>query len=760
MSKNLFVGIDDKARKAKEMYIGINGKARKVVKAYIGDENGKARPYWEKETTPITNFLEFVSDNSFTMSATKLWDGTIEYNNGNGWTTWTGSSVAPTIMDGKYRIYFRGSNNTYIMGTNGSQSNAWKITGSNVECNGNLDNLLDYNTAKEGNIPTRAAYCFYHMFDSCEALVKIPALGKAYSTPVTNLNRTAPNYCFAYMFYGCSNILEPADLVYYGAGNYSYMAMYQNCIKLTKGIEFRNGDAGEYAYSHMFYGCSNLGEVKSFGTPTGKYIFYRTYSHCNSIKIIPDIVYNRGLTSKNNNPFRETFSSCLGLKKYPIITTGGSSDINDYGDNFYYMFLDSILPLYTTSGSDLVSYIVPNDKKAYSDVIISFYGSGDNRINLNATYYMKKIDYTITSIPTQYLTFSSVNPFSISNAGLRAKVFYSTDKTNWDFWAGEYETAKINSTNGKYEIYFAGEDNTSLGGASFKFYSNTNDVECNGNINTLLDHIKVENNEEITYTDKTFRNLFKNCIELISPPILPATTLASSCYDSMFYNCSNLKEAPSLPATTLSNYCYDSMFQKSGITTAPTLPATTLAFGCYHSMFAETPITTAPELPATTLPQLSLLSNYGVYAGMFSGCSSLTVAPALPATTLSDYCYSSMFSGCSSLTTAPALPATTLAAGCYNNMFANCKNLIKIPNLEATTLPESCYFGMFYNCPKVKPVTTQSEDYPTAYRIPTSGTGTAQTTSMRNMFSTSSEGTVNYRVNTTYYLPKGASIIS
>ena len=745
MSKNLFVGVDGKARKAKEFYVGVNGKAHRIVKAYIGDENGKARPFWDNESNIAENSLEFVSDNSFTMNTTKLWDGTIEYNNGNGngWTAWDGSQISSSNIGGRQRIYFRGSNNTYIMGSNGSRNNAWKITGSNVECNGNLDNLLDYNTAKEGNIPTRAAYCFYHMFDSCEALVKIPALGKTFSTPITNLNRTAPNHCFAYMFYNCSNILEPADLVYYGAGNYSYMAMYQNCIKLTKGVEFRSGDAGEQAYSHMFYGCSSLEEVKSFGSSQGEYIFYRTYSHCNSIKTIPDIVYSHGYTSKNNNPFKETFSSCLGLKKYPIITTDGSSEINDYGDNFYYMFLDSILPLYTNSDTDLVPYIVPNDKKAYSDVIISFYGSGDNRIKLNTTYYMKKIDYTITSVPTQYLTFSSVNPFSISNAKLRAKVFYSTDKTNWEFWAGEYETAKINPTNGKYEIYFAGEGNTSLydsstnSYATFKIYSDTKDVECNGNINTLLDHIKVENNQEIVYTERTFAYLFNNCVELISAPTLPATTLALDSYEGMFMGCSSL-------------------------TTAPALPATTLAVGCYTNMFDGcSKLTTAPELPATTLPQNSVSAMWGVYAYMFSGCSSLTKAPTtLPATTLSKGCYYNMFSNCSSLTTAPKLPATTLADSCYDNMFANCKNLVNIPSLPATTLPNHSYFAMFKNCPKVKPATTQSDDYPTPYRIPATGTGTAQDSSMTDMFSSNTESNVKYRINTTYYLPKGASIIS
>lgn len=42
--------------------------------------------------------------------------------------------------------------------------------------------------------------------------------------------------------------------------------------------------------------------------------------------------------------------------------------------------------------------------------------------------------------------------------------------------------------------------------------------------------------------------------------LLPATTLAESCYHGMFYNCSNLTIAPNLPATTLAESCYNGMF--------------------------------------------------------------------------------------------------------------------------------------------------------------------------------------------------------
>jgi hypothetical protein len=42
--------------------------------------------------------------------------------------------------------------------------------------------------------------------------------------------------------------------------------------------------------------------------------------------------------------------------------------------------------------------------------------------------------------------------------------------------------------------------------------------------------------------------------------LLPATTLANSCYASMFQVCTSLTAAPALPAETLATRCYINMF--------------------------------------------------------------------------------------------------------------------------------------------------------------------------------------------------------
>ena len=196
-----------------------------------------------------------------------------------------------------------------------------------------------------------------------------------------------------------------------------------------------------------------------------------------------------------------------------------------------------------------------------------------------------------------------------------------------------------------------------------------------------------------TLASNCYQNMFYNCEKLTKAPELKAETLAPYCYNSMFYGCSSLTEAPELKAETLEDYCYQSMFSGcTSLTKAPELKSETLKDYCYASMFYGcSSLTEAPELKAETL------ANY-CYQSMFSGCTSLTKAPELKAETLKDYCYASMFSGCTSLTEAPELKAETLANYCYQSMFSGCTSLTKAPELKAETLKEACYQRMFSGC--------------------------------------------------------------
>ena len=120
-------------------------------------------------------------------------------------------------------------------------------------------------------------------------------------------------------------------------------------------------------------------------------------------------------------------------------------------------------------------------------------------------------------------------------------------------------------------------------------------------------------------------------------------------------------------------------------------------------------------------------------------------------TTASAYCYYKLFYNCTSLTTTPSLLATTLGGYCYYQMFRWCTALTTITSLPAINLQNYCYWFMFYGCTLVKLSTTQTWEYQTGYRIPTTWTWTTATNALSNMFYGTWWTSTSVTINTTYY---------
>ena len=345
---------------------------------------------------------------------------------------------------------------------------------------------------------------------------------------------------------------------------------------------------------------------------------------------------------------------------------------------------------------------MPNDEKLYISQVSD--STGDSPVlyaikDAEAVHKTDEASYgDIYGLFSDLIVFIGTEPFTLktSNGKLwNGTIEYSTDKTTWTEWDGSSGT-EISSGTGNV-LYLRGKNNTHISATSSTTYSSfefttTGTIACTGDIRTLLDY---EDPENTTMDSYCYAYMFRNCRSLAVAPELPATTLASGCYNNMFYNCTSLTNAPALPATTLASGCYAFMFQY---------------------------------------------------------CTSITTVPELPATTLATECYNNMFYNCTSLTNAPALPATTLAGGCYNFMFYDCISLTTIPALPATTLANSCYRYMFGGCRNIKLSATQTGDYQTSYRIPTSETGTVGSGSLSNMFaSTGGTFTGTPTINATYY---------
>ncbi len=176
------------------------------------------------------------------------------------------------------------------------------------------------------------------------------------------------------------------------------------------------------------------------------------------------------------------------------------------------------------------------------------------------------------------------------------------------------------SAGDKVAFYGNGTSITSYNGT--KIVGGTADIKVYGNIMSLVDETGFATNTTLT-ADNAFTKLFNGNAKLTdaSGLLLPALTLAFSCYSYMFQNCSSLTTAPAeLPALTLSMACYDSMFYGcEALTTAPALPATTLVLICYQYMFYNCSALTSAYVKA------AYIATMGECMGMFGGCTAAGV---------------------------------------------------------------------------------------------------------------------------------------
>ena len=212
------------------------------------------------------SYLTFSSPNSFTLKVndtTKHWDGILEYFSSNRtWTTWDGTTTLSAVADdGEYVLYLRGTGNTVITGSSGNYR--WILTGSNIACIGNIENLLDYSTVESGNHPTMADYCYTYMFPGCTSLTQAPAL------PATTLASS----CYYSMFQDCTSLTQAPALPATTLADRCYGSMFYGCTSLTQAPALPATTLADNCYQYMFYGCSSL---KLSSTQTDEYtIKYR-----------------------------------------------------------------------------------------------------------------------------------------------------------------------------------------------------------------------------------------------------------------------------------------------------------------------------------------------------------------------------------------------------------------------------------------------------------------------------------------------------
>ena len=198
---------------------------------------------------PPTDCITFTGESSdFTLTATKGWDGTVEYcTDVTPWTTWDGTAISSHNK----KLYLRGSGNTTF-----STSNGMFYLSAKAGCSGNLNTLLEHS-----NPPTElSAGCFNCMFYNCTNLTTAPEL------PATTLGFQ----CYRYMFYQCTNLTKAPSLPATTLAEQCYYGMFSYCSKLTIVPALPATTLATYCYFNMFSNCSSF-KVSSKQTGTYQY---------------------------------------------------------------------------------------------------------------------------------------------------------------------------------------------------------------------------------------------------------------------------------------------------------------------------------------------------------------------------------------------------------------------------------------------------------------------------------------------------------
>lgn len=534
-----------------------------------------------------------------------------------------------------------------------------------VSVSGNIMSLLDNTMAKK----EAPAYAFYKLFSGLGANLtdiselKLPATtlgehcyeemfkGCSVITVAPNLPSTSlANSCYKNMFYGCSNLYSAPELPAETLAESCYEGMFQNCALLSVAPFLRARELKTNCYKNMFNGCGKLSYLKV--------AFYMN-------KKISDGIYNNYLSDwVKDVPMNGDF-----IAPAELMASVGNSH---FGASKAPQTQQHKWVVWELDGQDYLTFVVSKGNNA--KIRIRKVGTIDNFRGLE--YYTGNN----TSKGFQDVTFKN-GVFEISLTASGAHVsFRAKSKAS-----GNGNNVTDNAAN---KTFYKDDKNY------YRFEVDANEacVDVKGDLTSIMhNYCKLRVFEK----ENALRNLFENCVNIISAPDLPATTLTKNCYASIFKGCTGLLRTPNMANATLADGCYANMFENcTELMFADDLPSTTVKPNCYREMFKG-----CKNLQkATSLPATSLSGADGCYQGMFQGCTSLKVAPELNANVLAVECYKDMFNGCDNLVSVSELPAKYLTANCYEGMFSGCKKLANKVDLNSTSLAEECYKDMFNGC--------------------------------------------------------------
>lgn len=192
----------------------------------------------------------------------------------NNWISLTAGSYTPSINAGQ-TLSFRGSNLVPVSNTG---IGTFTITKS-CKLKGNCNSLLFGNNVATNYSLAEYQYAFYKLFYNCTTIKEV---AKTF-LPAMALS----NYCYGYMFYGCTALTSAPNLPALTLAGSCYYYMYYGCTALTDpGVISANALATYCCYG-MYYKCTSLQTAPVLNAETlVSYCYYYMFSGCTSLNLV------------------------------------------------------------------------------------------------------------------------------------------------------------------------------------------------------------------------------------------------------------------------------------------------------------------------------------------------------------------------------------------------------------------------------------------------------------------------------------------
>ena len=153
---------------------------------------------------------------------------------------------------------------------------------------------------------TLANFCYQYMFRGCTSLTTAPEL------PATTLGVD----CYAMMFEGCINLTTaPSVLPATTLADYCYLYMFGNCTNLTTAPSLPATTLASNCYEGMFMGCTSLTTAPQLpATTLATRCYYYMFESCINLTTAPSVL---PATTLAERCYDNMFSNCSSLTTAP-----------------------------------------------------------------------------------------------------------------------------------------------------------------------------------------------------------------------------------------------------------------------------------------------------------------------------------------------------------------------------------------------------------------------------------------------------------